>query len=327
MKHISILAPRGDAVVDTIIAPYNLLSMANVYCKRLYRKEVPYKIDLVGLTSEIVNYQGVFSVQPTTTLEKLIKTDLIIVSAIAGNLEREIEKNLAFVDWMRAQRLQYNCDIASLCKGAFLLAETGLIDGKNCSTHWTAHNLFRKRYPKVNLIPEKIISEDDGIYSSGGAYSFLNFMLYLIEKLYGREVAIRCSKVSEIEYDRLNQSPFIIFSGQKEHNDQAILQAQNHIEKNYESVLNINDIAKMVHVSSRSFLRRFKKATANTPLEYVQRVKMEAAKKTLEMTSKNINEVMYEVGYIDEKAFRNTFKKYVGLAPKAYQLKYNRDFL
>jgi transcriptional regulator GlxA family with amidase domain len=326
MKHISILVPVGNCIIDTIIAPYNLLLMANAYCKRIHGSEKePFKIDLVGLSEAPVHYQGLFRVTPTTTIEKLEHTDLIIVSAISGNLEKEIEKNFTFIQWIKNQRIENGSELASLCKGAFLLAETGLLNGKSCSTHWTAQNQFKARYPKVNLIPEKIISEDNGIYSSGGAYSFLNFMLYLIEKYYGREVAIQCSKVSEIEFDRIDQSPFIIFSGQKEHNDDAVKEAQQYIESNYDSNLNINKIASMVNISSRTFLRRFKKATANTPLEYLQRVKIEAAKKKLEASTLNVQEVMFEVGYSDEKAFRNTFRKYSGLSPLEYRKKYNRE--
>ena len=156
---------------------------------------------------------------------------MIIVSAISGDLELEIVKNAAYVSWIRTQRIENDAEIASLCKGAFLLAETGLLNGKNCSTHWTVHGLFRNRYPKVNLIPEKIISDDNGIYSSGGAYSILNFLMYLIEKFYGREVAIQCAKVAEVDIDRTDQSQFIIFSGQKDHNDEAVLEAQIYIER------------------------------------------------------------------------------------------------
>ena len=150
-------------------------------------------------------------------------------------------------------------------------------------------------------------------------------MLYLIEKYCGRETAIWCSKVSEIEFDRESQSHFMIFSGQKEHNDEAIKEAQIYIENKYEEKLHIDQIASMLSISSRSFLRRFKKATSNTPLEYIQRVKIEAAKKRLESSAQNIQEVMYGVGYIDEKAFRNTFRKYTGLTPLDYRSKYNRE--
>lgn len=326
MKHISILVPSGNAVIDTIIAPYNLLKMANSYYKRVNGiNECLFKIDLVALSNAPVIYQGLFSITPTKTIDEISNTDLIIVSAIDGDLEKEIEKNRAFIPWIKTQRIENDAEIASLCKGALLLAETGLLNGKSCATHWTAHEIFKERYPLVNLIPDKIISEDNGIYSSGGAYSFLNFMLFLIEKYCGRETAIWCSKVAEIDFDRIDQSQFMIFSGQKEHDDEAIKHAQIYIEKNYEHKLNIDEIASKVNVSGRSFLRRFKKATSNTPLEYIQRVKIEAAKKKLESTTLNINEVMYDIGYNDEKAFRNTFRKHSGLAPLEYRKKYNRE--
>ena len=326
MKHISILVPSGNTIVDTIIAPYNLLKMANAYYKRIQNlKEDYFKIDLVGLSKAPVKYQGLFQVSPTRTIDEITETDLIIISAITGNLEKEIENNAAFISWIKSRRIEYDAEIASLCKGALLLAETGLLNGKSCATHWTAHDQFRQRYPKVNLIPEKIITEDNGIYSSGGAYSFLNFMLYIIEKYCGRETAIWCSKVYEIEFDRIDQSQFIIFSGQKGHDDESIKQAQLYIENNYEEKLNIDEIAGMVKISGRSFLRRFKKATSNTPLEYIQRVKIEAAKKRLESSTMNIQEVMYGIGYNDDKAFRNIFRKYTGLSPLEYRNKYNRE--
>ena len=326
MKHISVIVPVGSSIVDTIIAPFNMFGMANsYYCKLKGLTTSPFKIDLVGLSQNPIIYQGLFSITPTATIDEIQKTDLIIISPISGNLEKEVENNRAFIQWIKKQRIENDSELASLCKGAFLLAETGLLNGKSCATHWTAHAQFRRKYPSVNLIPEKIICEDNGIYSSGGAYSILNFTLYLIERYFGRETAIWCSKLSEIEFDRISQSQFIIFSGQKEHSDESIKQAQLYIENNYHQKLNIKEIAARVNLNGRSFLRRFKKATANTPLEYIQRVKIEAAKKKLESTTVTILEVMYDIGYNDEKAFRATFRKYSGLSPKEYRKKYNRE--
>ena len=326
MKHISILIPAGDSILDTIIGSYGLLRMANAHYKRSKGlREDYFHIDLVGLSHEAVTNRGLFQVTPTKTIHEMDKTDLIIVSAISGDLEKEIENNRAFIPWIKKQRIENDAEIASLCKGALLLAETGLLNGKSCATHWTVHDIFRKRYPQVHLIPEKIISEDRGIYSSGGAYSFLNFMIYLIEKYCGRETAIWCSKVAEVEFDRIGQNHFMIFNGQKEHNDEPIQKAQAFIEENYDKKLNIDELAGRFAISGRSFLRRFKKATANTPLEYVQRVRIEAAKKRLESSTDSISEVMYDMGYADGKAFRNMFKKYTGLSPIEYRRKYNRE--
>lgn len=328
MKHISIIVPAGDCIMDTIIGSYGLLRMANAHYKRLKGLNEDYfQIDLVGVSREPVSIRGLFQVTPTKSIDEVGNTDLIIVSAISGDLEKEIENNRLFIPWIKKQRIENDAEIASLCKGALLLAETGLLNGKSCATHWTAHDIFRRRYPQVQLIPEKIISEDRGIYSSGGAYSFLNFMIYLIEKYCGRETAIWCSKVAEIEFDRIGQSQFMIFSGQKEHADDPILKAQNFIEKNFDKKLNIDELANKFAISSRSFLRRFKKATSNTPLEYVQRVRVEAAKKRLESSADSITEVMFDMGYADSKAFRNMFKKYTGLSPIEYRKKYNRELV
>jgi transcriptional regulator GlxA family with amidase domain len=302
MKHISILVPLGNSIVDTIIAPYNMFKMANSYHQKLNGLPEPlFEIDLVGINGDPVTYQKLFTVTPTASIASIQKTDLIIISPISGDLEKTTETNRELVSW------------------------TGLINGKSCATHWTAHNLFQQKYPKVNLIAEKIICEDNGIYSSGGAYSILNFTLYLIERYFGREAAIWTSKISEIEFDRVSQNQFIIFSGQKEHTDEQIKAAQEFIECNYEDKLNVESIAESVNLNSRSFLRRFKKATSNTPLEYIQRVRIEAAKKKLESTTETIMEVMFGIGYNDEKAFRTTFRKYSGLSPKEYQMKYNRE--
>jgi transcriptional regulator GlxA family with amidase domain len=328
MKHLSILVPAGNAILDTVLSTYNLFRMANSLFKKSKGngKEL-FNIDLVGLNMDPVTYDDFFQVKPTATIEDINQTDLIIVSAISGNIRKELDKNMGFIPWIRKHRIEGDAEVASLCKGAVILAETGLLNGKSCATHWTIHNTFRQMYPKVNLVPEKIIIEDNGIYSSGGAYSFLNFDLYLIEKFYGREIAIQCSKISEIEFDRMNQGQFMIFNGQKGHKDEEIKIAQSYIEENFELKLNIEDIAGHVAISTRSFLRRFKKATANTPTEYIQRVKVEAAKKKLESTLLHINEVMYHVGYIDDKAFRNVFRKYTGLSPLDYRTKYNREMV
>ena len=326
MKHMSILVPHGNSIVDTIIAPYNMFKMANTYHQKLNGSREPlFAIDLVSVDGEPVTYQKLFTITPTASISTFQKTDLIIISPISGDLEKAIETNKELVGWIKKQRIEYDSELASLCKGAFLLAETGLVNGKNCATHWTVHDLFQQKYPKVNLVKENIICEDNGIYSSGGAYSILNFTLYLIERYFGRETAIWTSKISEIDFDRVSQSEFIIFSGQKEHTDVEIKAAQEFIEAHYSDKLHVESIAHSVNLNVRSFLRRFKKATSNTPLEYIQRVRVEAAKRKLESTTETIMEVMFGIGYNDEKAFRTTFKKYSGLSPKEYQLKYNRE--
>lgn len=326
MKHLSILVPDGLAILDTIIGSLNLFQMANAHLVKTGKSnEELFEIDLVGLDKSPRTYNKYFSISPTKTIHEVEKTDLIIIAGIVGNMDKQIEANYEFVDWIRHQRVVNESEIASLCRGAFILAETGLLNGKSCATHWVTHEKFKKKYPHVNLLPDKIINEDNGIYSSGGAYSFLNLLIHLIEKYYGRETAIWCSKMSEIDFDRENQMQFAIFNGQKDHNDDEIKSAQEYIEMNYAEQINIEQLAEMEAISLRNFVRRFKKATNNTPLEYIQRVRIEVAKRSLESSTKNILEVMYETGYNDVKYFRNVFRKYSGLTPIAYRKKYNRE--
>jgi transcriptional regulator GlxA family with amidase domain len=179
-------------------------------------------------------------------------------------------------------------------------------------------------FPEVGLVTEKIITDEQGIYSSGGAFSYLNLILYLIEKYAGRDIAVLSAKVFAIEIDRDSQSPFIIFQGQKEHEDEPIKKAQVFIEKNFQDKITVDQLASMFALGRRNLERRFKKATSNTVVEYIQRVKIEAAKMNLEKLRENVNEVMYNVGYTDPKAFRTTFKRITGLSPIEYRNKYNR---
>jgi transcriptional regulator GlxA family with amidase domain len=326
MKHISVLVPAGEFVLSSVIGSYKIFNKVNDYLVQSGKQQQnEFQIDLVGLTDETSLYNGAFIVHPTKKIQQIKKTDLIIITTITGNLEIELKKNAAFIPWIKEQRVKNNAELASLCTGAFLLAETGLLDGKSCATHWMAADSFKQKYPQINLLGSNVISEDNGIYSSGGAYSFLNLLLHLVEKYCDKETAIWCSKMFEIEFDRNNQSQFVIFNGQKDHMDEPIKKAQLFIENNFGERISVQDLARMFALSRRNFVRRFKKATANTPLEYIQRVKIEAAKKSFESSANNVNEVMFHVGYNDNKAFRNIFKKHTGLSPANYRNKYNRN--
>jgi transcriptional regulator GlxA family with amidase domain len=209
--------------------------------------------------------------------------------------------------------------------GAFVLAATGLLDGKKCSTHWLFANEFRTMFPDVNLVDNKIVTEQHGIYTSGGANSYWNLLLHLVEKYTNRELAILASKFFVLDIDRNSQSPFTIFKGQKIHEDEEIKKVQEFIEIHFADKISVDELCEKFAIGRRTFERRFKKATNNSVVEYMQRVKIEAAKKQLETGRKTVNEVMFEVAYNDIKAFRELFKKITGLSPIDYRNKYNRN--
>lgn len=237
-----------------------------------------------------------------------------------------MEGNQELIGWIAAQ-YKNGAEIASVCTGAYLLASTGLLDGKTCSTHWIVADHFSKMFPKINLQTDKLITDENGIYTNGGAYSFLNLILYLVEKYFDRQTAIFCSKVFQIEMDRQSQSTFIIFKGQKLHGDEMVKEAQCYIENHLQQKISIEDLSTKFAVGRRNFDRRFIKATGNTPIEYLQRAKIESAKKALETSRKTVNEVMYEVGYTDVKAFREVFRKITGISPLEYRNRYNKEMI
>jgi transcriptional regulator GlxA family with amidase domain len=321
MKHIAILVPDG-ANLSSIEMPRQAFEQANAY--RQSRGMDPlFRVQLVGASETITLGRGLYVIYPDTDISRLRHTDLVLIPALEGDLEAALVKNQAFIPWILSRHRE-GAELASLCVGAFMLAATGLLDGHSCSTHWRAMEAFRHMYPEVDLVADRIITDEAGLYSSGGSLSSANLILYIIEKYGGREVAIHCAKVFQVDMDRDSQSPFIIFQGQRNHEDEPVRKAQDFIEQNFQEKITVDQLASELALGRRSLERRFKKATSNTVVEYIQRVKIEAAKKWFENTPKNINEVMYEVGYSDTKAFRNVFKKITGLSPIDYRHKYNK---
>lgn len=323
MKHLTIIVPNGENNLSSIVGAYKIFTRANAYWKEMGKGEL-FTIQLAGISKAVDFYEGLFTVKPHVDVSAVKKTDLIIIPSLNHNYEQAVANNQELIDWI-AKQYGKGSEIATICTGAFMLASSGLLDGKSCSTHWAVTENFRSMFPKVNLKIDRLITDENGIYTNGGAYSFLNLMIYLVEKYYDRQTAIFCAKVFQIEMERQSQSEFIIFKGQKSHSDEMIKQAQDYIEKNLQEKISIEHLSSKFAVGRRNFDRRFIKATGNTPVEYSQRVKIECAKKTFENSRKTINEVMYKVGYSDVKAFREVFRKITGMSPIEYKGKYNKE--
>jgi len=322
MKNVIILVPESS-VLAAIVDPRYMFTAVNEFL-RSAGQPPKFNVLLMGLSKEVKLSEGLFSVHTDVTVEDAPKADLILIPALSGNLEQAIEKNKPFVNWINKQ-YKDGAEVASLCIGAFLLASTGLLNGKSCSTHWLFANQFRSMFPEVELMPDKIITEKNGVYSSGGASSYWNLLLHLVEKHAGRDMAILASKFFLLDIARQSQSPFAIFKGQREHEDKQILQVQEYIESHYQDKLAVESLSDQFGIGRRTFERRFKKATHNTITEYIQRVKMEAAKKQLESGRKTVNEIMYDVGYQDTKAFREVFRRVTGMSPVDYKNKYIKN--
>lgn len=250
------------------------------------------------------------------------KHDLVLIPAFASSdLAVAIQENLEFLPWLRKQH-QDGVEIASFCTGAFLLGASGLLNGKSATTHIHASTSFAASYPDVFLRANEVVTYDHGIYTSGGATSTFHLLLRLIHNYGNREIAVRMAKVFAIDMNRGQQSYFGTFIPSKDHGDELVTQTQLCIENLYNKAATVDDILQQIPASRRNIERRFKMATGNTMIEYLQKTRIEVAKKLLEQTNQSILEIMLNSGYNDLKAFRQLFKKSSGMTPKDYRDKF-----
>jgi len=320
MKHISILVPKGQFSIVNIAGSFQILNWANDLFVQQTRNQL-FQVEFVGHSKPTKDFEGHYTVSPPKTIEEVNVTDLIIIPAVHGELKKVIADNTQIIEWVKQQH-EKGAEIAAFCVGAFLLADTGILNGKTCSTHWGHAEELQRMFPKVTVQAENIVTECKGLYTSGGAYAFTNLVIYLIERYGGRELAILTAKAFMIDIDKGSQSPFMVFQGQKNHNDDLVLSVQEYIERHFEQKITVDELAAQNATGRRTLERRFKHATGNSLIEYTQRVRVEAAKQAFEIGKKSVNEVMYDVGYNDGKAFREVFRKYVGLSPIEYRKKY-----
>ncbi|HKG06514.1 MAG TPA: helix-turn-helix domain-containing protein [Pedobacter sp.] len=318
---ISVFVPQYG-VIEAITPAFRTFNTANEFLTVFGKKPI-FKVEYVGLNEFVPANNGEYTIKTDRLLKDVAHTDLLIIPPAFGDTGAGILANAEAIPCFKRLH-QSGSSLASLCIGAFLLAETGLLDGKKCSTHWAHIAEFREKYPLIEVEDGAVITEHDNIYSSGGASSLWNLILYLVEKFSDRETAVMISKYFALDIGRDSQSQFAIFKGQKNHGDADIQKIQNYIETNYEGKITVEDLVSLTTIGRRTFERRFKDATTNTPIEYMQRVRIEAAKKFFEASRKNVTEVMYGVGYTDTKAFRDIFRKITGLTPIEYRNKFAR---
>ena len=316
---ISVFVP-GYGVIEAVTPPFRSFNTANDFLTT-FGKEPVFEVEYVGLNAYVPANNGEYTIKTDRLLKDVTHTDLLIIPPTFGDTAKGIAANAEAIPYFK-KLYENGASLASLCIGAFLLAETGLLNGKKCSTHWAHIEEFKEKYPEVEVEDGAIITEHENIYSSGGASSLWNLVLYLIEKYSDRETAVLISKYFALDIGRDSQSQFAIFRGQRAHEDEEIQIVQDYIEAHYENKITIEYLANLINSSRRTFERRFKAATNNTPIEYTQRVRIEAAKKFFEASRKNVSEIMFDVGYTDTKAFRDTFKKITGLTPIEYRNKF-----
>jgi transcriptional regulator GlxA family with amidase domain len=323
MKNVSILIPEGDFSLVNVEGLHHIFAETNKALQRSGKDPLFY-FQLIGKQKSQFLKESFFSIHPNFLIDDKVRTDILIIPAIHGDIFKVMERNKDLTPWIIEQR-RMGAEIISLCTGAFLLGATGLLNGKTATTHWIHANDFREFYPEVTLLDDQIMTDENGIYTSGAAYSYLNLVLYVLGKYVSREIVVFVAKIFAIDLGRESQSQFMIFQGYKNHGDEQILKAQEFIEKHYQDKITVEQVADHVILGRRNLERKFKLATAHSVVAYIQRVKVEAAKKQLEKGKKIVNDVIYDLGYADAKNFRNVFKKVVGMSPVEYRDKYNKQ--
>ena len=308
-----------EVVPSSITGVIDLLSGANFYLAGIGQPPA-FHLELVG---EKENPPPGFPLIGYHTYADAGRPHLLIIPSFRVGNDSLLSENVAGIEWIKQQRAK-GTELASLCVGSYFLAEAGLLDGKEVTSHWAVVNDMQRRYPAIKMRSDQVITDQDGIYTSGGAFSSLKLILYLIEKFCGREAALWISKMYAIEMDRTSQAHFAVFTGQHQHEDKEILRAQQYIEQHYQDSISMDNLSKLVNMGQRNFIRRFKAATNNTPFEYLQRVRIESAKRALENNDKDVASIMDDAGYKDQKAFRLIFRRLTGLSLQEYKKKYAR---
>lgn len=280
-----------------------------------------FNIELVALKKAPIRFGDSVTVHPHASILTAETPDLVLIPSAGDNVIESLSSLMPFIPWIKACSAR-GARVVSMCTGSFLLAESGLLDGRSATTHWFFADLFRRTYPKVNLYPERMLIDEGNVITSGAATSFLDLVLYLIEMYFGREAAVFTAKILLIEMGRYTQLPYTIFSTQKMHDDRQIRRVQHFMETNLSREITVDGLAQRSGMSARNFDRRFRAAVGETPSSYMQKLRVEKAKRLLETTHETIGEIMLSVGYEDERSFRRLFHSLTALSPKAYRKKY-----
>jgi transcriptional regulator GlxA family with amidase domain len=277
-----------------------------------------FRVTTASVDGRAVRGEGPVRIRPDVALADVRKTDLIFIPTTGLSLDDAVERNAPVIPWLRRWRKR-GAAIAGVCSGVGLVAATGLLDGKRATTHWGLAERFRREYPRVKWMPEMMVTEDRGLYCGGGVHAALDLSLYLVEKFCGHDVAVQTAKAMVIETPRAWQAGFAIVPLKTEHSDDSIARAQDWLHENFHRSFPLEAQARRVGMSLRNFVRRFKQATGDSPLIYIQKLRIAAAKRLLEGDHRSMQEISDAIGYQDVAFFRRLFERHTGLSPSAYR--------
>lgn len=319
MLKLAVLA-YDNCLLSGIAGQLDLFTIAN--WERRRQQQAPFcRHEIVTLDGEPVTSFNRMQVLPKQALAECQDADLILVPGMMGRPDQLFEQP-ELLDWLRQQAAR-GAVLASACSGAFLLAEAGLLNGCAATTHWQLADRFRQRYPKVELQIDRLLIDGEHYLCAGGTSAHQDLALYLIEKFGSAQLAKTCARMMLIDNSRREQAPFVNFRGCKNHGDKPILKVQQWLDKNYRGKVVVKQLAQASGLNERTFLRRFRKATGEAPLEYVQRLRVERAKRLLSGSAQPLEQITRSVGYEDVSSFRRLFKQLAGVSPTVYRQRFS----
>ncbi len=319
MIHVTVLF-LDATYSSTAVGPMEVFSHAGSLWNFLTgRQQSPrFQVTTASADGGVVVCDGPIHIKPRYALKDIRKTDLIFIPTTGVSIYDVVERNAVVVPWLHRWHKR-GAEIASVCSGVGLVAETGLLDGRRATTHWALADKFREMYPKVKWMPEFMVTEDRGFYCGGGVHAALDLSLYLVQKFCGHDVAMQSAKALLIDMPRAWQAGFAVVPLKTDHNDDAISTAQDWLHENFHKPFPLDAPARRVGMSLRNFVRRFKQATGDSPLIYLQKLRIAAAKRLLESDHRTMQEISDAVGYQDVAFFRALFQRHTGVSPSAYR--------
>lgn len=322
---IGILALDG-AIYSSIIGPMDVFSVANALRQASGQSDfAQVRILRIGRRAPMSFNQ--IEIHTHGRIDAGDRFDVVILPAMMSMSDDHEEIFPAYgmpslVPWLQRQHARGAC-LGSVCAGSFLLAQTGLLNGRSATTHWNLVAQFKERYPQVHLQAQKMLIDEHDLITAGGVTAYFDLALHLVRKFGSAELAAGCSKFLLIDPRRPSQSPYQAAQFPKSHADDAILALQDHLESHYSEPVTLEQMGTVSGLGERTLLRRFRSATGDSPIMYLQRVRIEAARRLLELTRDSIDEIAWQVGYENSSSFSRLFKKATGMTPGDYRKKFS----
>ncbi|PSH65408.1 GlxA family transcriptional regulator [Phyllobacterium sophorae] len=324
--HVSLVA-IPEAVMSTLSGIFDVMNaFAMIPASGNTRFHAPpFRVEIVGLRPGSLQLASRVPVMVQRSVAALDATDIIIVPSILlepGGWKKGCHPEL--VNWLRAMHRR-GAILCSACSGIFLLAETGLFDGMDATVHYGYASAFAAAFPAVPIHPERVLvisGKHEDLVTSGASMTWHDLVLYLIGRYAGATEAQAVARFFALQWHQDGLAPYIVFEGRNDHGDLAVQAAQEWIAGNFPVANPLEEMIRRTGLSERTFKRRFTSATGLSPLAYVQRLRIEDAKRRLERTEASVDEISWQIGYEESAFFRRLFKRVTGLAPGAYRRRF-----